>query len=55
MRYMRPIAVSVEVPYPREEVYDFLDVMAHHESLMANVAGAREYARSGGGNHSAGE
>jgi hypothetical protein len=28
---MKPVRVSVDVPYPREVVYDFLDVMANHE------------------------
>lgn len=28
---MKPVAVSVDVPTPREEVFDFLDVMANHE------------------------
>jgi len=28
---MRPIKVSTEVPQPREDVYDFLDVLANHE------------------------
>lgn len=26
-----PVTVSVDVPFPREQVYDFLDVMANHE------------------------
>ncbi|WP_095757994.1 SRPBCC family protein [Streptomyces xinghaiensis] len=28
---MRPVIVSTDVPHPPEQVYDFLDVMAHHE------------------------
>ncbi|MEV5988043.1 SRPBCC family protein [Streptomyces sp. NPDC052051] len=28
---MRPVTVSIDVPYTSEQVYDFLDVMAHHE------------------------
>jgi carbon monoxide dehydrogenase subunit G len=28
---MRPIKVSIDVPQPRPDVYDFLDVLAHHE------------------------
>ncbi len=28
---MRPIKVSIEVPQTREDVYDFLDVLANHE------------------------
>jgi carbon monoxide dehydrogenase subunit G len=27
---MRPVEVTIDVPYAREEVYDFLDVMANH-------------------------
>ena len=30
---IRPVEVSVDVPQPRETVYDFLDVMANHESF----------------------
>ncbi len=28
---MKPVTVTINVPQPREEVYDFLDVMANHE------------------------
>jgi hypothetical protein len=28
---MRPVRVSIDVPNQREDVYDFLDVMANHE------------------------
>src|SRR3954447_23922806 len=28
-----PVTVAIEVPQPREEVYDFLDVMENHESF----------------------
>jgi hypothetical protein len=31
MWYMRPISVAIDVPNSREEVFDFLDVMANHE------------------------
>ena len=30
---IRPVEVTVDVPQPREAVYDFLDVMANHESF----------------------
>jgi uncharacterized protein YndB with AHSA1/START domain len=30
---MKPVTVSVDVPVPREEVYDFLDVLANHEQF----------------------
>ncbi|MGK2947247.1 MAG: SRPBCC family protein [Acidimicrobiales bacterium] len=28
-----PVTVSVDIPRPREEVFDFLDVMANHEGF----------------------
>lgn len=28
---MKPVTVSIEVPQPREQVYDFLDVLGNHE------------------------
>ncbi|MFJ8108233.1 SRPBCC family protein [Streptomyces sp. NPDC096132] len=28
---MKPVTVSIDVPHTPEQVYDFLDVMAHHE------------------------
>lgn len=31
---MKPVTVSVVVPQPAEEVYDFLDVLANHESFL---------------------
>jgi carbon monoxide dehydrogenase subunit G len=31
MWYINPIQVSIDVPQPREAVYDFLDAMPHHE------------------------
>ena len=31
---MKPVAVSVEVSQPVEEVYDFLDVLANHEAFL---------------------
>ncbi len=31
---MKPVTVSVAVPQPVEEVYDFLDVLANHESFL---------------------
>ena len=30
---MKPVSVSVEVPNPRQEVYEFLDVLANHEQF----------------------
>jgi hypothetical protein len=40
---MRPVRASVEVPYPREEVYDFLDVMANHEPFTNHMMRDWEY------------
>jgi hypothetical protein len=34
---MRPIRVTTTVPYPPESVYDFLDVMAHHERFTNHM------------------
>jgi uncharacterized protein YndB with AHSA1/START domain len=34
---MKPVRVSVEVPQPRVEVYEFLDVMANHESFTNHL------------------
>ena len=31
---MRPVTVSVVVPKPVEEVFDYLDVLANHESFL---------------------
>jgi hypothetical protein len=28
---MRPVTATIEVPQPRDEVFDFLDVLANHE------------------------
>ena len=30
---MKPVSVSIEVPQPREEVYDYLDVLGNHCSF----------------------
>src|SRR5215472_1487852 len=34
---MRPVQVSIDVPQPREDVYDFLDVMANHEPFTSHM------------------
>lgn len=31
---MKPVTVSAEVPKPRQEVYEFLDVLANHEGFL---------------------
>lgn len=37
MRYMKPVRVSIDVPQAREDVYDFLDVLANHESFTDHM------------------
>lgn len=34
---MKPVAVSVNVARPREEVFDFIDVLANHETYMDHM------------------
>jgi hypothetical protein len=34
---MKPVTVSVTVPRPREEVYEFLDVLANHEPFTNHM------------------
>jgi hypothetical protein len=34
---MHPVAVSIDVPQSREDVYDFLDVMANHEPFTNHM------------------
>ena len=41
---MKPVTVTIDVPYPREEVYDFLDVMANHEAFTNHMLKDWEYA-----------
>ena len=43
MWYMRPVQVITEVPYPREDVYDFLDVMSNHEPFTNHMLLDWEY------------
>jgi hypothetical protein len=43
MWYMKPVDVTIEVPYPTEEVYDFLDVMANHEPFTNHMLRDWEY------------
>jgi hypothetical protein len=37
MRYMRPITVSTDVPQSREDVFDYLDVLANHEQFTDHM------------------
>jgi carbon monoxide dehydrogenase subunit G len=40
---MKPVYVTIEVPYPPEDVYDFLDVMANHEPFTNHMLRDWEY------------
>ena len=40
---MKPVQVSTEVPYGREDVFDFLDVMANHEPFTNHLLRDWEY------------
>ena len=40
---MQPVDVTIEVPDPPEEVYDFLDVMANHEPFTNHMLRNWEY------------
>jgi hypothetical protein len=40
---MKPVRVTVDVPEPREDVYDFLDVMANHEPFTNHILRDWEY------------
>jgi hypothetical protein len=50
---MEPVTVSVEVAKPPREVFDFLDVLANHESFMDHLFTNWEYSgpRRGVGAH----
>jgi carbon monoxide dehydrogenase subunit G len=41
---MQPVDVTIEVPNPPEEVFDFLDVMANHEPFTNHMLRDWEYA-----------
>ena len=43
MWYMEPVQVTIDVPQPVEEVYDFLDVMANHEPFTNHILKDWEY------------
>jgi carbon monoxide dehydrogenase subunit G len=43
MWYMRPVRVTTEVPFPREDVFDFLDVMSNHEPFTNHMMRDWEY------------
>jgi uncharacterized protein YndB with AHSA1/START domain len=37
MWYMKPVRVTTHVPQPREQVFDFLDVMRNHEPFTNHM------------------
>jgi carbon monoxide dehydrogenase subunit G len=43
MWYMNPVEVTIEVPYAREDVFDYLDVMANHEPFTNHILREWEY------------
>jgi len=43
MWYMQPVHVTIDVPNPRDEVYNFLDVMANHEPFTNHMMRDWEY------------
>jgi carbon monoxide dehydrogenase subunit G len=43
MWYMQPVTVSTNLPQSREDVYDFLDVMANHEPFTNHILKNWEY------------
>ena len=40
---MKPVQVSIEVPYRRDHVFDFLDVMSNHEPFTNHMLHDWEY------------
>ncbi len=49
MWYMKPVQVTIDVPYPREHVFDFLDVMSNHEPFTNHMLQDWEYSGPGRG------
>jgi Polyketide cyclase / dehydrase and lipid transport len=43
MWYMKPVRVTIDVPLPREHVFDFLDVMSNHEPFTNHMLQDWEY------------
>jgi Polyketide cyclase / dehydrase and lipid transport len=43
MWYMKPVTVTIDVPHPREHVFDFLDVMSNHEPFTNHMLRDWEY------------
>ncbi len=40
---MKPVRVTTQVPYPREDVFEFLDVMSNHEQFTDHILKDWEY------------
>ena len=40
---MKPVRVTIDVPHPREHVFDFLDVMSNHEPFTNHMLQDWEY------------
>jgi carbon monoxide dehydrogenase subunit G len=45
MWYMNPVQVSIDLPQSRQDVFDFLDVMANHEPFTNHIL--KDWAYSG--------
>jgi ribosome-associated toxin RatA of RatAB toxin-antitoxin module len=43
MWYMKPVRVTIDVPHPTEQVFDFLDVMSNHEPFTNHMLQDWEY------------
>jgi ribosome-associated toxin RatA of RatAB toxin-antitoxin module len=43
MWYMKPVRVTIDVPHPPEQVFDFLDVMRNHEPFTNHMLQNWEY------------
>ena len=43
MWYMKPVTVTIDVPHPTQEVFDFLDVMSNHERFTNHMLRDWEY------------
>jgi hypothetical protein len=43
MWYMKPVRVTIDVSHPREQVFDFLDVMSNHETFTNHMLQDWEY------------
>lgn len=43
MWYMKPVTVTIDVPHPREQVFDFLNMMSNHEPFTNHMLHDWEY------------